>query len=84
MKRLFRLLSAAMMTVTLLVVLGGAAVLYLVNNYGGGLPDHRALAELTGRRHAHRRAFMPAMAGCWRSMPGNIGVSAKRGHSPNG
>ncbi|MEZ0301986.1 MAG: penicillin-binding protein 1A, partial [Hyphomicrobiaceae bacterium] len=45
MKRLFRLLSAAMMIVTLLVMLGGATVLYLVNNYGGGLPDHRALAD---------------------------------------
>jgi penicillin-binding protein 1A len=43
--RLFRLLSAAMMTVTLLVILGGAAVLYLINNYGGGLPDHRQLAD---------------------------------------
>ena len=45
MNRLFRLLSAAMMTVTLLVILGGAAVLYLINNYGGGLPDHRQLAD---------------------------------------
>ena len=45
MKRLFRLLSAAIMAVTLLVVLGGAGLLYLVNNYGGGLPDHRQLAD---------------------------------------
>ena len=45
MKRLFRLLSAAMMAVTLLVILGGAAALYLVNNYDGGLPDHRQLAD---------------------------------------
>jgi penicillin-binding protein 1A len=44
-KRLFRLLSAAIMAVTLLVVLGGAGLLYLVNNYGGGLPDHRQLAD---------------------------------------
>lgn len=45
MKRLLRLLSAAIMAVTLLVVLGGAGLLYLVNNYGGGLPDHRQLAD---------------------------------------
>ncbi|MGD9509604.1 MAG: penicillin-binding protein, partial [Geminicoccaceae bacterium] len=45
MKRLLRLLSAAIMTMTLLVVLGGAGLLYLVNNYDGGLPDHRQLAD---------------------------------------
>ena len=45
MKRLFRALSAAIMALTLLVVLGGAGALYLINNYGGGLPDHRQLAD---------------------------------------
>ena len=45
MNRLLRLLSAAVMAVTLLVVLGGAGLLYLINNYDGGLPDHRQLAD---------------------------------------
>ena len=45
MKRLLRLLSAVVMAVTLLVILGGAGLLWLVNNYGGGLPDHRQLAD---------------------------------------
>ena len=44
MPRLLRFVSAAVLAVTLVVVLGGAGLLYLVNNYGGGLPDHRQLA----------------------------------------
>src|SRR5215217_1490547 len=33
------------MCVMLLVVAGGAGLLYLVHSYGGGLPDHRQLAD---------------------------------------
>ena len=45
MKRLFRVLSALVMALTLLVILGGAGALYMINNYDGGLPDHRQLAD---------------------------------------
>src|SRR5215213_5468426 len=42
---LIRLLSAVAMGLMLLVALGGAGLLYLLNSYDGGLPDHRQLAD---------------------------------------
>ena len=45
MRRLIRLLSAVVMGLALLAVLAGAGLLYLLNSYGGGLPDHRQLAD---------------------------------------
>jgi penicillin-binding protein 1A len=44
-KRLSLVLSAALMAVTLVVILGGAGAIYLINHYDGGLPDHRQLAD---------------------------------------
>ena len=45
MDRCFRLLSAAVTAATLIVVLGGAGLSYLVQGDVGGLPDHRQLVE---------------------------------------
>ena len=45
MKRLSRVLSAILMALTLLVILGGGGIVYLVHHYDGGLPDHRQLAD---------------------------------------
>ena len=47
MNRLLRLLSAAVMAVTLLVVLGGAGLLYLINNIAYSLKlKHMALFDV--------------------------------------
>ncbi len=45
MKRLLNIVSALVLGAVVLAVLGGAALLYVVNNYDwAGLPDHRQLA----------------------------------------
>ena len=49
MRRLIRLLSAVVMGLALLAVLAGAGLLYLLNSYGGGLPDHLRQLQLTRR-----------------------------------
>ena len=45
MRRLIRLLSAVVMGLIVLVVVAGAGLIYLLNSYGEGLPDHRQLAD---------------------------------------
>lgn len=77
MKRLFRFVSALVLGLVVLVVLGGAGLLYVVHNYSDGLPDHRQLATYEAptatRIHAsdgrllaeyarQNRVFVPAEA----------------------